>query len=776
MFYHLKITLRNLRRDKFYSAINIGGLAISLTVCIFIMLWTWDELSFERFHTNAAQIYRVNQKIFDNYSNVAVEAVAPAAVAEIPEVEKTCRVGDYYGASFWEYGDKKFYSSTFIGRAVDISFFSMFDFKMVRGGAFSDHLSMIISETKAKVIFGDDDPIGKLIKSSHDKWFHITGVMKDMPQNTRFRYDYLVPFIALQIDYQRAETGTVDVENWRGNMVETFFQLIQGGDVALVADKIGKMATARKNSETTFLLQPLLKLHLFSTDGQLTGMKTVRLFSIIAALILLIACINYVNLVTARASNRNKEISMKKILGGKRKRLIAQLTGEAIILFFAALAFSTIFVVLLFPMFNKIAGKEMIFNLLGLPTLLVYGVTTVSVVLLAGLYPAVHLSSFKPLDAFRGGASGQGKHRFLRKTLIIVQFVFSFGLIVAMIVIGSQLNYMRNKDLGYDKENVFNFMVRNMYLHYETVKNELTKNPNIVGVSGSYGDAFGSNNNLNWDGKVSNENPYISSHEIHHDFLRLMNMQLASGEYLSENDDKYVLINEEAVKVMGLIDPVGKRIWSESNSRIDYTVKGVVKDYNFRNLKEPVKPLMLTLTKYPFFIYVKTNESGAKSALASVEKLWQKYNPNHEFLYSFLEEEFDRMYKKDLLVGKLLCIFASIAISISILGLFGLVTFIAETKKKEIGIRKVMGASIADIVRLLSKEFLILVGIAMLIAFPMAYYWLDKMLQDYAYRINIGWWMFAVSALIVTVLTLLTVGLKAYKAATANPVDAIKKE
>jgi len=391
MFYHIKIILRNLRRDKFYSAINICGLAISLVVCIFILLWAWDELSFDRFHSNAAQIYRVNQKIFDNYSNVAVEAVAPAAAAEMPEIDKTCRIGEYYGASFWEYNDKRFYSGAFRGAAVDASFLNMFDFKIVRGSPFSDHLSMIISETKAKIIFGDDDPIGKLIKSSHDKWFHITGVMKDIPQNTFFRYDYLVPFIALQLDYQRAEIGTVEVENWRGNIVETYFQLIPGVDATLVADKIGKMATNRTNRETSFILQPLLKLHLFSPDGHPAGIKTVRLFCIIAALILLIACINYVNLVTARAANRNKEMSVKKILGGKRKQLIAQLTGEAVLLFLAALTLSTVFVVLLFPLYNKVANKEMIFSLFSFPTLLIYGVMTAAVILLAGLYPAIHL-------------------------------------------------------------------------------------------------------------------------------------------------------------------------------------------------------------------------------------------------------------------------------------------------------------------------------------------------------------------------------------------------
>ena len=631
---------------------------------------------------------------------------------------------------------------------------------------------MVISETKAKIIFGDDDPIGKLIKSSHNKLFHITGVMQDMPKNSCFsRYDFLVPFVAMQLDYHRTEIGTLNIENWKGNFAETYFQITPGVEVASVADKIGRLASERTGKETSFFLQPLAKQHLYTPDGQPAGMKTVRLFCIIAGLILSIACINYVNLVTARAVRRNKEISVKKILGGKRKRLIEQLTGEAVVLFLVALAFSTIFIDLLFPLFNKIAGKEMVFNLFSSPVLLIYSLMTVVVILLAGLYPAVHLSSFKPLDVFRGGVTGQGKHRYIRQSLVVVQYIFSFGLIAATIVIASQLNYMRNKDLGYDNKNVFTFTASNLYLRYETVKNELTKNPNIIGISGM---APGGREITNWDGKELSNNPRISSQQVCYDFLQLMNIQLANGEYLSESDDKYVLINEEAVKAMGIENPVGKRIWNDTDSRADYIIKGVVKNYHFDNLKTTVQPMVLSLTKYPFYLYIKATEGGTKNALASVDKLWKTYNPNSEFNYRFMEDDFDRMYQSDMRTGNLLFIFAFIAIFVSCLGLFGLVTFIAETKTKEIGIRKVFGANESNIITMLSKQFIILVAIAMFIAFPLAYYLLDKMLQDYAYRIDMSWWMFALAAMITLSLTLLTVGFQAYRAATSNPVEAIK--
>jgi len=363
--------------------------------------------------------------------------------------------------------------------------------------------------------------------------------------------------------------------------------------------------------------------------------------------------------------------------------------------------------------------------------------------------------------------------------LVVLQFVFSFGLIVSTMVIGLQLHYMRTKDLGYNKENVFTLRAGALANHYDAVKNEWMKNPDILGVSGSTSNRMRPNNSrrgTDWDGKESDSNPVIFTDLICSDFLQLMNIQPSSGEYLSENDDEYILVNEEAVRIMGMDEPIGKRFWMNKGDEQYYTIKGVVKDYHFEALNEPVKPLVLLLGDQPYSLYVKTAAGGAKSAIASVEKLWKEYNPDYEFSYSFLDDDFDQTYKADLRTGKLLSLFACIAIFVSCLGLFGLVTFTAETKTKEIGIRKVLGASIGSIVNMLSKEFLILVVIAMLIAFPLAYYWLNRMLQDYAYHINIGWWMFALAGLITIGLTLITVGWQAVKAAMANPVEAIKAE
>jgi ABC-type antimicrobial peptide transport system permease subunit len=786
--FHLKIIIRTLFRNRLYSWINIGGLAISLTAVILIMLWVSDELSFDRFHRNADRIYRVTSHVpqYDMYFSAMPAAFASAAAAEIPGIERISRIRQYSYSNYWEYDNNKFYALK--GAAVDKSFLEMFDFNLIKGnikGVFDNDLSMIISETQAGILFGDEDPIGKIVKSGSlggpesDLLFQITGVMQDMPQNTMFLYDYFIPFAA----QQRTVTWRIIEEDWGNSDYQTFFQLGENVDAALVAGNIGKMITRLRGEQATaeYALQPLSKIHLFQVGGQPEGMKTVRLFGVIAIFILTIACINYVNLITARATKRSKEVSLRKILGGGRISIMWHLMFETLLLYVAALTISTLFIDFLFPSFNAVAGKKMVFSLSDPSVLWVYGITTAAVILFAGLYPAIQLSSFKPLEAFRGGAMGKGNHGYLRKTLVVLQFVFSFGLIVSTVVIGSQLHYMRTMDLGYNMENVFTMESKDLNKRFDVVKNELMKNTDILSVAGSEGvrmKNYGSRTGTNWEGKDPSPdyNPRIHTNRITHDFLQLMNIQLASGEYFAENDQNYVIINEEAVKVMGLDEPLGKRFWMNKSDEENFIIKGVVKDYHFETLNEPVKPLVLLLTDQPYSLYVKTAAGGAKSAIASLETLWKQYNANFAFNYYFMDDEFDRVYKADLRTGMLLNIFAFIAIFVSCLGLFGLITYTAETKTKEIGIRKVLGASVSNIVTMLSKEFLILVGIAMLIAIPLAYYLLDKMLQDYAYRISISWWMFALAGIFTILLTLITVGWQAVKAATANPVKSIKSE
>lgn len=780
MFYNLKIAVRNLRSNSLYSIINIAGLAISLTIVILIMLWIQDELSYNKFHPNARNIYRLNAEVSEG--NIWTNTPAPIALFaknEQTEIEQVCRTGRY-NKGYFDYNNQKFYDLK--GSAVDDVFFTMFNFTLIKGEKdkpFTDDFSIILSETKAKTVFGEEDPIGKTLQTNDNMVFHVTGIMKDMPENSTMKYDYIVPFDLQQQTFEGNGPWKFINEDWGSYHYETYILVRPQTDIQTLSGKIGEMVNRIRNDNRQyyFRLQSLLKIHLYTPNGDPQGMKNVWLFGTIAILILIIACINYINLVTGRSIKRSREMGIRKVIGAKKSNLLTQLLLETILLFVVSVVIATVLIYILLSPYNQLAGKEMSFNLFSPPVLMIYGITTVSVIILAGLYPAFFISSFKPLEAFRNKTMGHSKHGYLRKTLVVIQFTCSFALITATIAITKQLDYMRHKDLGYNKENVFTFWSRNLGQHYDVVKNELLKNKDILGVSAAESrdmERSGQRVDIEWPEKEEDRKVEFFYFYARNDFFELMNVPLVAGEYLSPTDTLSLLVNEEAVRTMGIENPVGTPILNFEGVRI----KGVVKDYNFESLNEPVKPMLIMPPYYTrnSCIYVKTTSSGAKSAITSVEKLWKQYNPDYEFSYSFIDENFDNYYKSDIRSGKLFSIFAFFAIFISCLGLFGLITYIAETKTKEIGIRKVLGASISDIVNMLSREFLILVGIAMLIAFPLAYYWLDKMFQDYAYRISIGWWMFILAAIITIALTLLTVGWQAIKAATANPVKSIKIE
>jgi putative ABC transport system permease protein len=764
-------------------------LAVSLTVVIFIALWANDELSYDGFHRNASRIYCVNAKIGENQVWRASPApLVLAAEEEIPGIEIACRIGNYN--KVWEYDNRKFHSVK--GAAVDTSFFSMFNFEIVKGNAdkpFQDEVSMVLTESQAKTFFGDEDPIGKIVKSHDDILFNITAVVRDMPKNSSIRPDMLVPYSVQQRTFGgNGPWKTIDAD-WGSYQSGSYLKLAPDVDPAAVSDLLHDIAqrALRKDLgegaianriDIRFPLQRIIDTHLYKPTGEPDGIKAVRMFGIIAVLVLLIACINYVNLVTARAARRSREISVKKIMGSSRAGLIAQLSLETVIVFVVALILSTILIVLLFPSYNAIADKEMTLDFLNPSVLMIYGATAVSVILLAGMYPAIFLSSFKPIDAFKRSAGKGGT--YIRRTLVVAQFIVSFGLIVGTIVVSEQLNYMRVLDLGYDKENVFTLSPGRLSRHYDAARSEMLKHPDILGISTFSGQNMnpgGARGGKDWDGREDDNLPMLHYGFMYHDFLQTMNIPLVEGEYPKETDRNIVYLNEAAARVMNINQPVGKRFHMNAGDTTAFIIKGVFKNYNYEALSEAIKPMFLVVENRGWqSLYVKTTAAGARNAVAAVEKIWKEYNPDAEFNYTFLDDNFDKTYKADIRTGKLLTIFALIAIFVSCLGIFGLVTFTAETRTREIGIRKVLGAGVANIVVMLSREFIILVGIAMLISVPLSLMLLNKFLQSYAYRIDIAWWMFAAGALITTVLTLLTVSWKAIKAATANPVKAIKIE
>ncbi len=790
--YHLKIAFRNLRRNGLYSVINITGLTVSLVTCILIILWVYDEWSYDRFHSNKENIYLVNASINgENFFNDAPAALSVYAKAEMPEIKEACRIYKWFSFSYFNYNGQRVLNDNNKTRsaAVDSSFFSMFSFPLLEGDAqkpFTGDFSIILSESTARSIFGDEHPMGKAIKTGWgDEYFYVTGIMKDMPENSSLRYDYLVPFGLMKQTYVPQEPFNFkgpDEDLVRFNYL-TYLDLYPGSNLQQVEEKLkdmvirGMMPYASLFGSTEpppikFPLQQITAQHLYNADGSPGGMVKVRLFAIIAGLILVIACINYVNLVTARTGKRAKEMGVRKFLGAKWKNIVGQSMLETCVMLLIAIVLATVLMYLLMPAYNQISEKNMEFHLFSLHVLIIYGIAIICVLGLAGIYPSFYLASF---DASKY-AKNKNAHSSFRRMLVVLQFVCSVALIVSTLVITLQMNFIRKKDLGYDKENIICFAAWGMNKHMDAVRGELQKNPDIAGMATASLDkmlGYNFDYGISWQGKEKSLKFSIGT--VDFDFLPLMNIQLLEGQMPPETaNEEYCLLNETAVREMQLQDPLHQIIHQGNKT---YTVSGIFKDFNFESLNQPVSPLVLFCTKnYQNFFYVKTTTQGTKSTLASIEKLWKEYCPDQHFSYSFLDDNFERLYQTDIRLGKLLYIFAFIAIMISCLGLFGLVTYTAETKTKEIGIRKVLGASVSGIVGLLSKEFLILVCIAMFIAFPLTYYWLDKMLQDYAYHISISWWMFAVAGLITIVLTLLTVGWKAIKAAAANPVKSIKTE
>ena len=783
---YFKTAWRNLLKGKGFSVINITGLAVSLAVSILLLLWVNDELSYDRFNVNAANIYKLAAKFDDqNIWNSTPAPIAVYAKKEVPEVEDACRIRDNGGVSVFEYNVKKFTESH--NCLADASLFSMFTFPLIKGNPqhpFTDAHSIVLSETTAKIFFGDKDPMGKVLKGSDKKLYTVTGVMKDMPANSSIHYNIVFNFQQLEQEYDNTSSFKTLNTNWDQYSYDTYVLLKPNASTASAAQKMSTIHRHNYNIEANkhlaYLLAPLTKIHLYALNGEEQGMMVVRVFFIVAIIVLLIACINYVNLITARAMKRSREISLRKIVGAGKAELFMQFLSESLLTFFIALILATGIIYLVMPLYNNISGKNIVFKPWSPNVLAVYGLTMLATLLLAGIYPAITLSSFKPLEAMKGKLSGISKGNF-RKVLVVVQFSFSIMLITSTIIIGKQLKYIREKNLGYDKQNVFSFDMHNINGHYDAAVAELLQRPGISGVTESGADIINNSSgstDVNWDGKRADQQSFaIIQMPIERNFLQVMGMQLVEGNGFtgSPADSANFILNETAIKATGIKEPViGKRLTFHGTKGV---IAGVVKDFHFQDMHQKIPPLLMQYDKYwQGKMYVRTTGKDAPRALAAVEKIWKEYNANYTFDYSFLDSKFDDLYKTDTHVGQLFNCFAIITILISCLGLFGLVTFTAESKVKEIGVRKVLGASVPHIVMLLSKDFLVLVMVAAAIAFPVVWYGLNSFLQGYAYRTNLSWWVFALAGVITLLIAMLTVSFKCVQAALANPVKSLRTE
>ncbi len=784
---YFKIAIRSLRKNKTYSFINIAGLAVSLAVCILLVLWVQDELSFDGFNKNKADLYKVAVR-FDA-SSIWGSTPAPTAIfakKEVPEVEDACRVTEDWNVSVFEYKGKKF--TEWHNCTTDASFFRMFTYPLTEGNSehpFDDAYSVVLSETTAKTFFGEEDPIGKILKGDDKKIYRVSGVMKDMPANSSIRYNIVFNFQRLEQQYDTSGYYKSLNANWDQYNYDTYVLLKPNASPATAAQKLSmihrKVDDIPANRHLLYVFNPVTKMHLYSIEGKEQGMMVVRVFMIIAVIVLVIACINYVNLITARAMKRSKEISLRKIVGAGKTSLFMQFLSESMLTFGLALLLATVIIYLMMPLYNNISGKNIVFKPWQPEVLAVYGLTMLATLLLAGIYPAITLSSFRPLEAMKGKLSGIGSKGSFRKVLVVVQFSFSIMLITSTIIIGKQLKYIRERNLGYDKQNVFSFWMRNINDHYDAAVAELLKQPGILGVTESGANIishFSGSTDVDWDGKRADQQSFgIFQMPIERNFLQVMGMQLVEGNGFtgSPADSANFILNETAIKETGIKEPaVGKRITFHG---IKGVIAGVVKDFHFQDMHQKIGPILMQYDKHwRGKMYIRTTARNAPHALAAAENLWKKYNADYNFDYTFLDNQFDELYKTDTHVGQLFNCFALVTILISCLGLFGLVTFTAESKVKEIGVRKVLGAGVRNIVFLLSKDFLMLVLIAAAISFPVAWYGLNSYLQEYAYRTDMSWWVFVIAGTAALLIALLTISFQSFKAAISNPVKSLRTE
>ena len=772
---YLKTAFRGIWNNKFSSFISIFGLAIGLATGILILLWCQDERSYNQSIKDSDRIYRA-VPIFSDGNKSYFPTVPPALAAvskQVPGIEKVGRIIGTSDERVFKYKEKSFSEKN--SAYIDPDLFNILDFSFVEGNRdlpFQNSQSIVLTEPFAKKYFGAEDPLGKVLTREDKKEsYTVTGVVKVL-HNSQVNFDYFLPLNFI---------NGIDAD-WLDYDFELYARLTPRTSAASVAVKLTRLQKANTTDDLTktlnYHLQPLEKVHLYKPDGTDGGITMVRIFTWVAFVILLIASINYINLTTAKAAQRAKEIGVRKVIGAGKGQLFSQFISESAIIFLLAMIISVPLIKLLFPLYNSLTGKTLSFSLLDPAVWKVLGVTMAETLIASAIYPAILLSSFRPLQAIKGKFSiGRGNH-FLRKLLVVSQFSFSIIFIICTIVIGKQLTYIQAKNLGLDKENVFRIDLKNM--KYETVKNELLREPSISGITAAGQDVLQdwSNTTQNdWPGKGPGRTLLMTTLQVERDFLSVMRIKLIEGKGFNGTpaDSGYYLLNETAIREIGLKDPIGKPFSLYNAKGI---IAGIVQDFHFKDMHQKIGPCVLFWWKPQLVnrLYVRTTGAHTSDAIAAVKKIWKRYNPEYPFEYNFLDDAYNRMYTTDQRTGSLFKVFASIAIFISCLGLFGLMTYTAQLKTREIGIRKVLGATVLSVTGLLAKDFISLVLIAILIASPIGWYFMDRWLHDFAYRSPIPWWIFPVAGLFALFIAALTISFQAIKAALANPVKSLRTE
>ncbi len=785
---YFKIAWRNLWKNKTFSLINMMGLALGMSCSLLIMLWVQDEFKIDAFHAQGKQLYKVYER---QYHDGKVEARnnTPALMADemkktLPEVQNACSV-DYNYRQTFEVGEK---TVKMEGIYAGVDFFNMFTYPILQGDAgeaLKGPNSIAISRNMALIFFGSPEKaIGKTVRYENKTDLSVSAVFEDVSKFASKKFDY-----ALNWDLYIEENPWG--KDWGNNSVSTYLQVRSDAQVANLNAKIENFIDAYVKEQTPgfkikLSLQPFEEgyLHNNFKEGKIDGgrIEYVRIFSVVAIFILLIASINFMNLATARSAKRAKEIGIRKVVGAMRATLMGQFVGEAVLLTSLSIVVALLLVFVILPAFNTMTGKQLALPV-GQPRfwLAVTGLTLFTS-LIAGSYPAFFLSSFNPIGVLKGSLKIDSTTVFLRKGLVVFQFALSIILIVGMIAINRQVDFIQHTNLGYDRENLIYIPLEgDLSKNYPILKDELLKTGAIKDVSLisqepiSIGNSTGS---LLWTGKDPNVNIQFTYAAVNYDFVKTMNLKFIDGRDFSKDfitDSVGFILNETALQRIGYKNPIDQplKMWQKQGKII-----GVLKDFHFSSLHDPINPLIIYL-KEKFNegnILVRTEKGKSKEALASLEKVCKELNPKFPFTYKFADDEYNKLYKSEQTVSSLSGSFSFLAIFISCLGLFGLAAFTAEQRIKEIGIRKVLGASVSDVVAMLSKGFLKLVFVAALIAFPIAWWLTSKWLQDFAYRIDVGWQVFALAGFLALLIALLTVSFQAVKAALANPVKSLRTE
>jgi putative ABC transport system permease protein len=805
----LKIAWRNLVKNKAYSIINVTGLAIGLACFLLIALYVMDEISYDRFYPNADRIYRINSDIHfggaDLHMPVTSDMMGELLKKDYPQVENYTRIYSFVGPKLIKKGND------FIGEDkiahVDTTFFNIFQLPVTEGDiqhALIEPNTVVVTESTAKKYFGTTHVLGKTFetKESGNPFYKITAVIKDIPQNAHFRFDFF--FSMKNVDYTwgellshnfytyiRLRTGT-DYKAFEKNFGQYIKKYVL--PQAKQYMNINSMTEFEKaGNKLVYSLMPITQIHLHSDRSfELSAggnVQYVYIFSAVALFILIIACINFMNLTTAHSANRAKEVGIRKVLGTEKKNLIAQFLFESTMMVLVSLIIALIIVYLVLPAFNDVASKQMSISNLQAPYILALLIALPFIVgLLAGSYPAFYLSAFRPVEILKGKLKLGSKSGGLRSVLVVFQFAISIILIAGTIIVYEQLNYIQTKNLGYNRDQVL--IIDGAYFlnnNLEPFRHKIEQQSGILNVTtGSFLPVTNSNRNDNTfskDAVMTPENGFdMQTWAVDYNYINTMGMQIIKGRNFSKEyptDSSAVLINETTAKILGYPDPIGKKIYTIADTHGNataYTIIGVVKNFNFETLRQDIGPLSMHLGKDNAFVAFKLSASNTSSIVNYARSQWKALAPGIPFHYRFLNESFDEMYRTEQRVGKIALIFSVLAIFIACLGLFGLATFLAEQRTKEIGIRKVLGASVQGIVQMLSKDFIKLVAIAFVFATPLAWWAMHNWLQDFAYRISIEWWMFVVAGLAALIIALITVSFQAIKAALANPVKSLRTE